>query len=90
MRSRINRWYTDLQAIEEEIQARDPKADVSATLEELDRLECSGPPITIGDRSSALRRFANELQSLFSGRDTNRSIKLKHAEMHQMEVPKGS
>src|SRR5262249_12309578 len=37
MRSRINRWYKDLQVIENELQSRGPAADVSAELEQLDR-----------------------------------------------------
>jgi uncharacterized protein len=41
MRSRINRWYKDLQVIENELQSRGPAADVSAELEQLDRLKAS-------------------------------------------------
>ena len=60
MRSRINRWYKNLQAIEEQIEARDPKADVSSTLEELDRLEAS-----VG-RLSVPLAYANPLYTLRS------------------------
>jgi hypothetical protein len=38
MRSRINRWYKDLQAIEEELAARDPNADIGSKLDELSGL----------------------------------------------------
>jgi uncharacterized protein len=60
MRSRINRWYKDLQAIEGELQARDPKADVSAELEELNRLEAN-----VG-RLSVPLSYANPLYTLRS------------------------
>jgi hypothetical protein len=60
MRSRINRWYKNLQAIEEEVEARHPKADVSSTLEELDRLEAS-----VG-RLSVPLAYANPLYTLRS------------------------
>jgi hypothetical protein len=60
MRSRINRWYKDLQAIEEQIEARDPKADVSSQLGELDRLEAN-----VG-RLSVPLAYANPLYTLRS------------------------
>ena len=60
MRSRINRWYKDLQAIEEELQARDQQADVSSKLEELDRLEAN-----VG-RLSVPLSYANPLYTLRS------------------------
>ena len=41
MRSRINRWYKDLQTIEEEIEAREPNADIGPKLDELDRLDAN-------------------------------------------------
>jgi hypothetical protein len=41
MRSRINRWYKDLQIIEEQIKAREPNADLGSKLEELNRLEAN-------------------------------------------------
>lgn len=59
MRSRINRWYKDLQAIEEELH-REPTADVSAKLEELDRLEAN-----VGQLSVPLS-YANPLYTLRS------------------------
>jgi hypothetical protein len=60
MRSRINRWYKDLQAIEAQIEARDPKADVSSQLGELDRLEAN-----VG-RLSVPLAYANPLYTLRS------------------------
>jgi TRAP transporter TAXI family solute receptor len=60
MRSRINRWYRDLQAIEEELQVRGPKADVSSKLEELDRLEAND------GRLSVPLAYANPLYTLRS------------------------
>ena len=60
MRSRINRWYKDLQAIEEQIGARKPDADVSATVAELDRLEEN-----VG-RLSVPLAYANPLYTLRS------------------------
>jgi TRAP transporter TAXI family solute receptor len=60
MRSRINRWYKDLQVIEEELRARDPNADVTPKLEELDRLEAN-----VG-RLSVPLAYANPLYTLRS------------------------
>jgi uncharacterized protein len=60
MRSRINRWYKDLQAIEEELKAREPKTDVSSKLEELNRLEAN-----VG-RLSVPLAYANPLYTLRS------------------------
>jgi hypothetical protein len=60
MRSRINRWYKDLQMIENELQSRGPAADVSAKLEELDRLEAN-----VG-RLSVPLSYANALYTLRS------------------------
>lgn len=58
MRSRINHWYKDLQAIEDEIEAGGPDADVSSKLEELDRLEAK-----VG-RVSVPLAYANPLYTL--------------------------
>ena len=60
MRSRINRWYKDLQAIEDHIQTREPDADVSSEVTELDRLEAS-----VG-RLSVPLAYANPLYTLRS------------------------
>jgi uncharacterized protein len=60
MRSRINRWYKDLQAIEEEIETRDPNADIAPKLDELDRLEAN-----VG-RLSVPLGYANPLYTLRS------------------------
>src|SRR6266436_1483129 len=60
MRSRINRWYKDLQAIEEEIETRDPNTDIAPKLEELDRLEAN-----VG-RLSVPLAYANPLYTLRS------------------------
>jgi uncharacterized protein len=60
MRSRINRWYKDLQVIEEHIQTREPNADVSSEVAELDRLEAS-----VG-RLSVPLAYANPLYTLRS------------------------
>jgi uncharacterized protein len=60
MRSRINRWYKDLQAIEDEIETRDPKADVSCKLEKLDPLEAKV------ERVSVPLGYANFLYTLRS------------------------
>jgi len=58
MRSRINRWYKDLQVIEIELQSRGPVADVTAELEKLDRLEAN-----VG-RLSVPLSYANPLYAL--------------------------
>ena len=60
MRSRINRWYKDLQAIEEQIEAREPNADLDSKLAELDRLEAN-----VG-RLSVPLAYANPLYTLRS------------------------
>jgi uncharacterized protein len=60
MRSRINRWYKDLQTIEEEIQAREPNSDIGPKLAELDRLEAN-----VG-RLSVPLAYANPLYTLRS------------------------
>lgn len=60
MRSRINRWYKDLQAIEEQVKAREPNADLAPKLEELDRLEAN-----VG-RVSVPLAYANPLYTLRS------------------------
>jgi len=41
MRPRINRSYKDLQAIEEEIEASEPNADLGSKVAELDHLEAN-------------------------------------------------
>ena len=79
MRSRINRWYKNLQAIEEEVETRNPKADVSSTLEELDRLEAN-----VG-RLSVPLAYANPLYTLRS------HIALLRDELrHGQSAPPGS
>jgi hypothetical protein len=60
MRSRINRWYKDLQAIEEKIETREPGADFGPEVAELDRLEAS-----VG-RLSVPLAYANPLYTLRS------------------------
>ena len=60
MRSRINRWYRDLQAIEEQVKAREPNADLAPKLDELDRLEAN-----VG-RVSVPLAYANPLYTLRS------------------------
>jgi uncharacterized protein len=60
MRSRINRWYKDLQAIEEQIESREPNADISSKVAELDRLEAN-----VG-RLSVPLAYANPLYTLRS------------------------
>jgi uncharacterized protein len=75
MRSRINRWYKDLQAIEEELQARDTNVDVTAKLEDLDRLERN-----VG-RLSVPLAYANPLYTLRS------HIALLRDELRQSRLP---
>lgn len=60
MRSRINRWYRDLQAIEDHIQNKEPNEDVSSEVAELDRLEAN-----VGKLSVPLA-YANPLYTLRS------------------------
>jgi uncharacterized protein len=60
MRSRINRWYKDLQAIEEQIEARESNANLDTELAELDRLEAN-----VG-RLSVPLAYANPLYTLRS------------------------
>lgn len=74
MRSRINRWYKDLQAIEEEIAAREPNADIAPKLDELDRLEAN-----VG-RLSVPLAYANPLYTLRSA--------LLRDELRQARQPK--
>jgi len=76
MRSRINRWYKDLQAIEEQIEAREPNADVDSKLAELDRLEAN-----VG-RLSVPLAYANPLYTLRS------HIALLRDELRQGRQPK--
>jgi uncharacterized protein len=76
MRSRINRWYKDLQAIEEQIQAREPNTDVGSKLDELDRLESN-----VG-RLSVPLAYANPLYTLRS------HIALLRDELRQGRQPK--
>jgi hypothetical protein len=76
MRSRINRWYKDLQAIEEQIGATKPDADVSATVAELNRLEEN-----VG-RLSVPLAYANPLYTLRS------HIALLRDELRQSRPPK--
>jgi len=60
MRSRINRWYKDLQAIEDHIQTKEPNEDLSSEVAELDRLEAN-----VGKLSVPLA-YANPLYTLRS------------------------
>jgi len=76
MRSRINRWYKDLQAIEEQIEAREPNADIGSKLDELDRLEAN-----VG-RLSVPLAYANPLYTLRS------HIALLRDELRQGRQPK--
>jgi uncharacterized protein len=76
MRSRINRWYKDLQTIEEQIKAREPNADLGPKLEELDRLEAN-----VG-RLSVPLAYANPLYTLRS------HIALLRDELRQGRQPK--
>ena len=76
MQSRINRWYKDLQAIEEQIEAREPNADLGPKLEELDRLEAN-----VG-RLSVPLAYANPLYTLRS------HIALLRDELRQGRQPK--
>ncbi len=76
MRSRINRWYKDLQAIEEEIEARETNADIGPKLDELDRLEAN-----VG-RLSVPLAYANPLYTLRS------HIALLRDELRQGRQPK--
>jgi uncharacterized protein len=76
MRSRINRWYRDLQAIEDHIQTREPNADLSSEVAELDRLEAS-----VG-RLSVPLAYANPLYTLRS------HIALLRDELRQGRRPK--
>ena len=76
MRSRINRWYKDLQAIEEQIETREPNADFSSQVAELDRLEAN-----VG-RLSVPLAYANPLYTLRS------HIALLRDELRQGHQPK--
>lgn len=76
MRSGINRWYKDLQAIEEEIEARETNADIGPKLDELDRLEAN-----VG-RLSVPLAYANPLYTLRS------HIALLRDELRQGRQPK--
>ena|SRR5438034_4161435 len=76
MRSRINRWYKDLQSIEAQIEAREPNADVGSKLAELDRLEAN-----VG-RLSVPLAYANPLYTLRS------HIALLRDELRQGRQPK--
>src|SRR5438094_10043973 len=76
MRSRINRWYKDLQAIEEKIETREPGADFGPEVAELDRLEAS-----VG-RLSVPLAYANPLYTLRS------HIALLRDELRQGHQPK--
>lgn len=76
MRSRINRWYKDLQVIEEQIEARGANADLRPQVEELDRLEAN-----VG-RLSVPLAYANPLYTLRS------HIALLRDELRQGRQPK--
>jgi hypothetical protein len=76
MRSRINRWYKDLQAIEEQIEARGANVDLRPQVEELDRLEAN-----VG-RLSVPLAYANPLYTLRS------HIALLRDELRQGRQPK--
>jgi len=76
MRSRINRWYKDLQSIEAQIEAREPNADIGSKLAELDRLEAN-----VG-RLSVPLAYANPLYTLRS------HIALLRDELRQGRQPK--
>jgi TRAP transporter TAXI family solute receptor len=76
MRSRINRWYKDLQAIEDHIQTKETSTDVSSEVAELDRLEAS-----VGKLSVPLA-YANPLYTLRS------HIALLRDELRQGRPPK--
>ena len=76
LRSRTNRWYKDLQAIEEQIETREPNADFSSQVAELDRLEAN-----VG-RLSVPLAYANPLYTLRS------HIALLRDELRQGHQPK--
>jgi len=76
MRSRINRWYKDLQAIEEQIEAGGPNSDLTPQVAELDRLEAN-----VG-RLSVPLAYANPLYTLRS------HIALLRDEVRQGRQPK--
>ena len=76
MRSRISRWYKDLQAIEEEIETREPNGDIGPKLDELDRLESNVGRLTVP------LAYANPLYTLRS------HIALLRDELRQGRQPK--
>ena len=76
MRSRINRWYKDVQAIEEQIEAGGPNSDLTPQVAELDRLEAN-----VG-RLSVPLAYANPLYTLRS------HIALLRDEVRQGRQPK--